>query len=146
LLYVTTYSNNEGRETMQKKFTPMGKIQKRHDALQVQVDGWQLGQLVIGAADVPKMLNGDEVTIHFVQQRPGREPFIGYAGTARISRSGKAVNVRIESRLMSAPLAAVQKVITGQQLAARLSTPAPIIDADEEQRRPIDEGLIRSFA
>jgi hypothetical protein len=110
------------------------------------VDGWQLGQLVIGAADVPKMLNGDEVTIHFVQQRPGREPFIGYAGTARISRSGRAVNVRIESRLMTAPLAQVQKVITGQQLAARLSAPAPIIDADEEQRRPIDEGLIRSFA
>ena len=131
---------------MQKKFTPMGKIQKRHDALQVQVDGWRLGELVIGAADVPKMLNGDEVTIHFVQQRPGREPFIGHAGTAVLSRSGKAVNVRIESRLMTAPLKAVQKVITGQQLAARLSAPAPIIDADEEQRRPIDEGLIRSFA
>ena len=127
-------------------FKPVGKIEKVHDALQVQVDGWRLGELVIGAADVPKMLNGDEVTIHFVQQRPGREPFIGYAGTARISRSGKAINVRIESRLMTAPLAQVRKVITGQQLAARLSAPAPIIDADEEQRRPIDEGLIRSFA
>jgi len=31
------------------------------------------------------------------------------------------VNVRIESRLMTAPLAQVQKVITGQQIAARLS-------------------------
>mgnify|MGYP001042892550 CR=1 FL=1 len=131
---------------MQKKFTPMGKIQKHHDALQVQVDGWRLGELVIGAADVPKMLNGDEVTIHFVQQRPGREPFIGYAGSARISRSGKAINVKIESRMMTAPLAQVQKVLSGQQIAARLSAPAPIIDVDEEQRRPIDEGLIRSFA
>ena len=56
-----------------------------------RVDAWD--RLVIGAADVPKMLNGDEVTIHFVQQRPGREPFIGYAGSARISRSGKAINV-----------------------------------------------------
>jgi hypothetical protein len=127
-------------------FRPCGKIQKHHDALHVQVDGWRLGELVIGAADVPKMLNGDEVTIHFVQQRPGREPFIGYAGSARISRSGKAINVRIESRMMTAPLKAVQKVISGQQTAARLSAPAPIIDADEEQRRPIDEGLIRSFA
>lgn len=131
---------------MQKKFTPMGKIQKRHDALQVQVDGWQLGQLVIAAADVPKLLNGREVDVNFVQQRDGREPFIGYAGSARISRSGKAINVKIEARRMSAPLAAVQKVLSGQQLAARLSAPAPIIDADEEQRRPIDEGLIRSFA
>ena len=126
-------------------FRPCGKIQKHHDALQVQVDGWTLGSLVIGAADVPKMLNGDEVTIHFVQQRPGREPFIGYAGSARISRSGKAVNIRIEARLMTAPLKAVEKVIAGEQAAARLSSPAPIIDADEEQRRPIDADLVRSF-
>ena len=127
-------------------FRPCGKIQKHHDALQVQVDGWRLGELVIGAADVPKMLNGDEVTIHFVQQRPGREPFIGYAGSARISRSGKAINVRIESRMMTAPLAQVQKVLSGQQLAARLSAPAPIIDADERQRERIDADLVRSFA
>mgnify|MGYP001026582752 FL=1 len=128
-----------------QQFVKVGKIEKVHDALQVQVDGWQLGQLVIAAADVPKLLNGREVDVNFVQQRDGREPFIGYAGSARISRSGKAINVRIESRMMTAPLKAVQKVITGQQLAARLSAPAPIIDADEEQRRPIDEGLIRSF-
>ena len=127
-------------------FKPVGKIEKVHVALQVQVDGWKLGELVIAAADVPKMLNGHAVDVQFVQERPGHEVFIGRAGTARISRSGKAVNVRIESRLMSAPLAAVQKVLSGQQLAARLSAPAPIIDADEEQRRPIDEGLIRSFA
>jgi len=131
---------------MQKKFTPMGKIQKRHDALQVQVDGWQLGQLVIAAADVPKLLNGREVDVNFVQQRDGREPFIGYAGTARISRSGRAVNIRIEARLMTAPLKAVEKVITGQQLAARLSAPTPIIDADREQAKSIDHDLVRSFA
>ena len=127
-------------------FKPVGKIEKVHDALQVQVDGWKLGELVIAAADVPKMLNGHAVDVQFVQERPDREVFVGHAGSARISRSGRAVNVRIESRLMSAPLAAVQKVLSGQQLAARLSAPAPIIDADEEQRRPIDEGLIRSFA
>lgn len=129
-----------------QQFTKAGRITRDRHALRVEIDGWQLGQLVIAAADVPKMLNGDEVTIHFVQQRDGREPFIGRAGTARISRSGKAINVKIESRMMTAPLKAVQKVITGQQIAARLSSPAPIIDADEEQRRPIDEGLIRSFA
>ena len=126
-------------------FKPVGKIEKVHDALQVQVDGWKLGQLVIAAADVPKLLNGRPVDVQFVQQRDGREPFIGHAGSARLSRSGKAVNVRIESRLMSAPLAAVQKVLSGQQLAARLSSPAPIIDADREQSRRIDEGLITAF-
>jgi hypothetical protein len=131
---------------MQKKFTPMGKIQKDHAALRVDLPSWKLGTLVIAAADVPKLLNGREVDVNFVQQRDGREPFIGRAGTARISRSGKAVNVWIESRLMTAPLAAVQKVITGQQLAARLSAPAPIIDADLEQAKSIDHDLVRSFA
>ena len=126
-------------------FKPVGKIEKVHDALQVQVDGWTLGSLVIGAADVPKMLNGDEGTIHFVQQRPGREPFIGYAGSARISRSGKAINVRIESRFMTVPRKALEAVVEGKRKSARLSAPAPIIDADEEQRRPIDEGLTHSF-
>lgn len=127
-------------------FRPCGKIQKHHDALQVQVDGWRLGELVIAAADVPKLLNGREVDVNFVQQRDGREPFIGYAGTAVLSRSGRAVNVRIESRLMTAPLAAVQKVLSGQQLAARLSAPAPVIDADREQAKSIDHDLVRSFA
>ena len=103
------------------------------------------GRERIAAADVPKLLNGHAVDVQFVQERPGHEVFIGYAGTARISRSGKAVNVRIESRLMTAPLKTVQKVLSGQQLAARLSAPAPIIDADREQSRRIDEGLITAF-
>ena len=127
-------------------FRPCGKIQKHHDALQVQVDGWRLGELVIGAADVPKLLNGQEVDVNFVQQRDGREPFIGYAGTAVLSRSGRAVNVKVEARLMTAPLAQVRKVLSGQQLAARLSAPAPIIDADREQAKSIDHDLVRSFA
>ena len=127
-------------------FKPCGKIQKHHDALQVQVDGWKLGELVIAAADVPKMLNGHAVDVQFVQERPDREVFVGHAGSAALSRSGKAVNVRIESRLMTAPLAAVQKVLSGQQLAARLSAPAPIIDADREQAKSIDHDLVRSFA
>lgn len=131
---------------MQKKFTQVGKIQKDHAALRVVMDGWRLGTLVIAAADVPKLLNGREVDVNFVQQRDGREPFIGRAGTARISRSGRAVNVKVEARLMTAPLAQVQKVLSGQQLAARLSAPAPIIDADREQAKSIDHDLVRSFA
>ena len=127
-------------------FKPVGKIEKVHDALQVQVDGWQLGQLVIAAADVPKMLNGHTVNVQFVQQRPGREPFIGYAGTARISRSGKAVNVRIESRFMTVPRKALEAVVEGKRKSARLSAPAPIIDADREQAKSIDHDLVRSFA
>ena len=127
-------------------FKPCGKIQKFHRALTVRVDGWKLGELVIAAADVPKMLRGHAVDVQFVQERPDREVFVGHAGTARISRSGKAVNIRIEARLMTAPLAAVEKVIAGEQAAARLSSPAPVIDADKEQAKSIDHDLVRSFA
>ena len=126
-------------------FKQVGKIQKHHDALQVRVDGWTLGELVIAAADVPKMLNGRAVDVQFVQERPGREVFIGYAGTAVLSRSGKAVNIRIEARLMTAPLKAVQKVLSGQQIAARLTAPAPVIDAEKQQRERIDAGLVCAF-
>jgi len=126
-------------------FKPVGKIEKVHDALQVQVDGWTLGSLVIAAGNVSNLLNGHAVDVNFVQGRPGREVYIGYAGTARISRSGKAINVRIESRMMTAPLEQVEQVVTGQRKAARLSAPAPIIDADREQSRRIDEGLITAF-
>jgi hypothetical protein len=128
-----------------QQFTKAGRITRDRHALRVEIDGWQLGQLVIAAADVPKMLNGDEVTIHFVQQRPGREPFIGYAGTARISRSGKAVNVRIESRFMTVPRKALEAVVEGKRKSARLSSPTPIIDADRVQREAIDAGLPGSF-
>jgi len=127
-------------------FKPVGKIEKVHDALQVQVDGWKLGELVIAAADVPKMLNGHAVDVQFVQERPGREVFVGHAGSAALSRSGKAINVRIESRMMTAPLEQVEQVVTGQRKAARLSAPAPIIDADREQAKSIDHDLVRSFA
>ena len=129
-----------------QQFTKAGRITRDRQALRVEIDGWQLGQLVIAAADVPKLLNGQEVDVNFVQQRDGREPFIGHAGTAVLSRSGRAVNVKVEARLMTAPLAQVQKVLSGQQLAARLSAPAPIIDADREQAKSIDHDLVRSFA
>ena len=132
---------------MQKKFTPMGKIQKVHDALQVQADGWTLGTLVIAAADVPKLLNGHAVDVQFVQERPGREVFVGRAGTARISRSGKAVNVRIEGQTYTSPIAQVRQVVAGTRTAALLSrpAPAPILDADRVQRERIDAGLIHAF-
>jgi hypothetical protein len=124
-------------------FKPCGKIQKVHDALQVQADGWTLGTLVIAAADVPKMLNGHAVDVQFVQERPGREVFVGYAGSARISRSGKAVNIRLESRFMTVPRKALEAVVEGKRKSARISS--PIIDADRVQREAIDAGLPGSF-
>ena len=127
------------------QFKPCGTIQKDHAALRVDLPSWKLGTLVIAAADVVKVLSGRPVDVSFVQER-GEDVFIGYAGSAVLSRSGRAVNIRIEARLMAAPLKAVQKVIAGQQIAARLSAPAPIIDADREQAKSIDHDLVRSFA
>ncbi len=124
-----------------QKFTPVGKIEKDHNALSLSLDGWTLGTLVIAAGDVQQLLSGREVDIHFVQQRPGRDPFIGYAGVAQLSRSGRAVNVRLEGKMMTAPLREVQAVAEGKKAAARLSSPASVNDADTA--RPIGAGLIR---
>lgn len=128
-----------------QKFTPVGELKKTHEALHLTVSGWGLGELVIAAGDVPKLLSGHEATVHFVQRR-GDEVFIGFAGTARPSRSGRAINVRIESRLMTVPRKAVEAVVSGKRATARVSAPAPIIDADKEQRKAIDHDLVRSFS
>ena len=129
---------------MQKKFIPCGTVEKVHEALKLDVPGWTLGELVIGSDDVSKVLSGRPVDVSFVQER-GEDVFVGFAGTARPSRSGKAINIRIEARLMTVPVAAVQAVVAGTRTAARLSSPAPIIDADRVQREAIDHDLVRSF-
>ncbi len=127
------------------KFTPVGKIEKDHAALRVDLDGgYPLGRLVIAAGNVSNLLNGHVVEVNFVQDRPGREVYIGYAGTARLSRSGKAINIRIEARLMTVPLRALESVISGKRQTARISS--PIIDADRVQREAIDQDLTRSFS
>ena len=125
-------------------FKPCGTIEKDHSALRVDLPSWKLGQLVIGAADVSKLLTGGEATVSFVQQR-GEAVFVGYAGTARISKNGKAVNVKIEARLMTVPTKALRAVVEGKRTTAPMSTPAPIIDADGRQREAIDHDLVRSF-
>lgn len=125
-------------------FTPVGQLKKAHEALSLTVDGWRLGELVIGADNIAQLLIGVPVDVNFVQQRGGRV-FIGYAGTARLSRSGKAVNIRLESRFMTVPRKALEAVVEGKRKSARLSAPAPIIDADREQREAIDAGLPGSF-
>ena len=129
---------------MQKKFIPCGTVEKVHEALKLDVPGWTLGELVIGSDDVSKVLSGRPVDVSFVQER-GEDVFVGFAGTARPSRSGKAINIRIEARLMTVPVAALQAVVSGRRPSARLSSPAPIIDADRVQRESIDHDLVRSF-
>ena len=130
---------------MQQKFTPVGKLKKTHEALSLTVNGWSLGELVIGADNIAQLLIGVPVDVNFVQQRPGREVYIGYAGTARLSRSGKAVNIRLESRFMTVPRKALEAVVEGKRKSARISSPTPIIDADRVQREAIDAGLPGSF-
>lgn len=127
-----------------QKFIPCGTVEKVREALKLDVPGWTLGELVIGSDDVQKVLSGAPVDVVFVQRR-GEDVFVGFAGTARPSRSGKAINIRIEARILSVPVAAVQAVVSGRRASARLSSPPPIIDADAEQRKTIDHDLVRSF-
>lgn len=131
--------------TMHQKFTPVGTVEKDHRALSLDLDGWTLGRLVIAAGDVQALLAGREVDIHFVQEHPDRDPFIGHAGRARPSRSGNAITVWVEGRMATVPRKALEAVVSGKRESARLSSPTPIIDADQVQRKAIDHDLIRSF-
>ena len=131
------------------QFVKVGRITRDRHALRVEIDGRNgPGDLVIGAAAVRELFDGKEVDVSFVQVRSTDQVFIGWSGTARVSRSGRAITLRIEGQTYTSPIAQVRAVIAGTRAAAILSRPepAPILDADEEQRRPIDEGLIRSFA
>lgn len=126
-------------------FYPAGTVKKTHEALELEISEWTLGRLVVAADAVPKLLAGIPVDVNFVQERDD-EVFVGFAGTARPSRSGKAINIRIEARLMTIPVRALESVISGRRASARLSSPAPVIDADQVQREAIDADLVRSFA
>ena len=127
-------------------FKPCGRVGREHQALTLDVDGWTLGRIVVAAGDVAALLNGREVDLHFVQNNPGREAFIGFAGRAKPSRSGRAINFWMSGQLYTTPRAQIEAVATGRRRAARVSTPAPIIDADREQRNAIDHDLVRSFS
>ena len=130
------------------QFVKVGRITRDRHALRVEIDGRNgPGDLVIGAAAVRELFDGKEVDVSFVQVRSTDQVFIGWSGTARVSRSGRAITLRIEGQTYTSPIAQVRAVIAGTRAAAILSRPEPagIIDADGRPARPIDEGLTHSF-
>ena len=131
------------------QFVKVGRITRDRHALRVEIDGRNgPGDLVIGAAAVRELFDGKEVDVSFVQVRSTDQVFIGWSGTARVSRSGRAITLRIEGQTYTSPIAQVRQVVAGTRTAALLSrpAPAPIIDADREQAKSIDHDLVRSFA
>ncbi len=132
-----------------QQFTKAGRITRDRHALRVEIDGRNgPGDLVIGAAAVRELFDGKEADVSFVQVRSTNQVFIGWSGTARVSRSGRAITLRIEGQTYTSPIAQVRQVVAGTRTAALLSrpAPAPIIDADREQAKSIDHDLVRSFA
>ena len=132
-----------------QQFTKAGRITRDRHALRVEIDGRNgPGDLVIGAAAVRDLFDGKEADVSFVQVRSTDQVFIGWTGTARVSRSGRAITLRIEGQTYTSPIAQVRQVVAGTRTAALLSrpAPAPIIDADREQAKSIDHDLVRSFA
>lgn len=132
-----------------QQFTKAGRITRDRHALRVEIDGRNgPGDLVIGAAAVRDLFDGKEADVSFVQVRSTDQVFIGWSGTARVSRSGRAITLRIEGQTYTSPIAQVRQVVAGTRTAALLSrpAPAPIIDADREQAKSIDHDLVRSFA
>lgn len=132
-----------------QQFTKAGRITRDRHALRVEIDGRNgPGDLVIGAAAVRDLFDGKEADVSFVQVRSTDQVFIGWSGTARVSRSGRAITLRIEGQTYTSPIAQVRQVVAGTRTAALLSrpAPAPVIDADREQAKSIDHDLVRSFA
>ena len=131
------------------QYTKAGSITLDRHALRVSLNAWNgPGDLVIGSAAVSELLSGRRVDISFVQSPTPDRVFIGFSGEAWVSRSGKAITLRIGGALYTAPLVQVKQVLAGTRAAAILSrpAPAPILDADREQAKPIDHDLVRSFA
>ena len=130
------------------QFTRVGKIVRAHRALRIEIDGREAcGEQIIGAAAVSDLLSGRRVEISFVQTPSPDRVYVGFSGEAWISRSGKAITLRIGGALYTAPLVQVKQVLAGTRAAAILSrpAPAPILDADRVQRERIDAGLIHAF-
>ena len=130
------------------QFVKVGRIVKDRRALRIEIDGREAcGEQIIGAAAVSELLSGRRVEINFVQTPSPDRVFIGFSGEAWVSRSGKAITLRIGGVLYTAPLVQVRQVIAGTRAAALLSRviSSPVIDADERQRERIDADLVRSF-
>lgn len=130
------------------QFVKVGRIVKDRRALRIEIDGREAcGEQIIGAAAVSDLLSGRRAEINFVQTPTPDRVYVGFSGEAWISRSGKAITLRIGGALYTAPLVQVKQVLAGTRAAAILSLPmqAGIIDADGRQARPIDEGLTHSF-
>ena len=126
------------------QFTRVGKIVRAHRALRIEIDGREVcGEQIISAAAVSDLLSGRRAEINFVQTPTPDRVYVGFSGEAWISRSGRAVTLRIEGVIYSSPIAQVRQVANGSRQAAILSLPVPagIIDADGRQARPITEGL-----
>jgi len=127
-------------------FQKVGTIEKDHEALRVEIPAWTLGELVIGADAIRGLLAGRRVDVNFVQRNEEQDrAFIGYAGTAHMSRSGRAINLTIEGVFYSVPAKALRGVVDGTRVGASVSKLAPVVDADKQQRERIDAGLIRAW-
>ena len=129
------------------QFVKVGRIVKDRRALRIEIDGREAcGEQIIGAAAVSDLLSGRRAEINFVQTPTPDRVFIGFSGEAWVSRSGRAVTLRIEGVIYSSPIAQVRQVVAGTRTAALLSrpAPAPIIDADRVQRDAIDADLCKA--
>ena len=69
------------------EFKKVGTVSKKYEALVLDIEGWKLGQIVIGAENAQRLLRGTEIEINFVQNE-----FIGYAGRQNILQP-KGVNL-----------------------------------------------------
>lgn len=120
------------------EFKKVGTVSKKYEALVLDIEGWKLGQTVIGAENAQRLLRGTEVEINFVQNE-----FIGYAGRAKLSFNRKAVNLYlVDMGLLTVSLVAFTDVLRGRRKTASISRPIP---KAQPKKDPIDSDLEKSF-
>jgi len=150
-MYVVSYIH----VVMWMKFEKVGKIQRVHRALRIEIDGVD-GDLVIGAKACRRLLGDDAGTVEIsrVRERGPDEVAITYAGTARVSATRRGLVMNIGGARYTSPLSQVRQVVAGTRSAALVSllVDEPVIDAEAQTQaqaqqggRRIDEGLEMVF-
>ncbi len=120
------------------KYKKIGTAEKRCNALVFSIQGWKLGQLVIGAENMQRLLRGTEVEVNFVQKE-----FIGYAGRAKLSFNKKAVNLYlVDMPFATVPLYHIMDVYHGRRKSANVSQ---VVEQEKPKSDPIDGDLEKSF-
>lgn len=129
-----------------------GTITLQGKALVLNLDAWKRpGNLVIGAGDLPTLMNEHKPVKLWHVVRGGDVDTIEQVGAVWVTKSGRGIAVRCDrlaGLTVYAAVSQVRAVASGRRRSAGLGAPdlSPQIPArDRRQDDPINAGLRRGF-